>query len=116
MSLAGSCKFAYLLEFRYRIVKIVKIRGFSQGALAEKAMTSTTHIGMIEIGKKFPSPEMLEKIAEALGIDTPELFTTEKVIFMPSYSKSKEKLYQEISGDFRHFEKIVMGRIKEFRA
>jgi transcriptional regulator with XRE-family HTH domain len=45
-----------------------KIQGFSQETLAERAGTSTTHIGMIEIGKKFPSPQMLSRIAEALGI------------------------------------------------
>ena len=63
------------------IKKYRKIRGFSQENLAEKAKTSTTHIGMIEIGKKFPSVELLERIADSLGIDTPELFTTETVNF-----------------------------------
>jgi len=63
------------------IKKYRKIKGFSQENLAEKAFTSTTHIGMIEIGKKFPSPKMLEQIVEALGVDTPELFTTEAVFF-----------------------------------
>jgi transcriptional regulator with XRE-family HTH domain len=29
---------------------------------------------MIELEKKFPSPEMLEKLAAALEIDPPELF------------------------------------------
>ena len=94
------------------IKKFRKIRGFSQENLAENAGTSTTHIGMIEIGKKFPSPKMLERIAEALGIDTPELFSTETVFFIPSQNKSAEKLYQEIINDFRQFEKNVTEKIK----
>jgi transcriptional regulator with XRE-family HTH domain len=96
------------------IKKYRKIRGFSQESLAEKAGTSITHIGMIEIGKKFPSPKMIERIAEALGIDTPELFTTGDVVFMPGHDKSVERLYQDIMGDFDSFKKTVSGRIKEF--
>ena len=92
-----------------------KIRGFSQETLAEKAGTSTTHIGMIETSKKYPSPRMLARIAEALGIDTPELFTTHTVTFIPGYNKSIERLYQEITGDFRQFEKTVSERIKKLR-
>jgi len=52
--------------------------GISQANLAEKAGTSTHYIGMIEIGKNYPSPEMLERIAVALGIDTVDLFSTGK--------------------------------------
>jgi transcriptional regulator with XRE-family HTH domain len=51
--------------------------GWSQAKLAERVNTSTHYIGMIEIGKKFPSPEMIEKLANALGIESPELFSKE---------------------------------------
>jgi len=57
----------------YRIAQ-----GFTQAYLAEKVETSTHYIGMIENKCKFPSPEMIERIAVALGIDTPDLFKTEK--------------------------------------
>ncbi|MDR0444415.1 MAG: helix-turn-helix transcriptional regulator [Treponema sp.] len=80
--------------------------------LAERAGTSITNIGMIETAKRYPSPQMLAKIAEALGLDTPELFTAHTVTFMPGYSKSIERLYQEIAGDFKQFEKTVISRIK----
>ena len=92
-----------------------KIRGFSQETLAEKAGTSTTHIGMIETSKKYPSPQMLEKIAGALGIDTPELFTTQTVTFMTDFNKSIERLYQDITVDFRQFEKTVIEKINKLR-
>jgi len=97
------------------IKKYRKIKGFSQETLAEKAGTSTTHIGMVEIGKKFPSPRMLEKIAEALGIDTPELFNTGTVVFMPMNGKSVERLHREIVNDFHEFEKNVIGKIKNLQ-
>ncbi|MDR2716508.1 MAG: helix-turn-helix domain-containing protein [Treponema sp.] len=49
--------------------------GISQAALAEGVETSTHYISQIERKIKFPSPEMLERIAVALEFDTPELFS-----------------------------------------
>jgi transcriptional regulator with XRE-family HTH domain len=49
--------------------------GLSQAKLAEKVDTSTHYIGMIETKNNFPSPEMLERIAAALGIDTLDLLS-----------------------------------------
>jgi len=92
-----------------------KIKGFSQEMLAEKAGTSTTHIGMVEIGKKFPSIRMLEKIANALDVDTPELFVTGNVVFLSSNNKSIELLHKEIINDFNQLEKTVTRRIKELQ-
>jgi transcriptional regulator with XRE-family HTH domain len=97
------------------IKKYRKIRGFSQENLAEKAKTSLTHIGMIEIGRKFPSVKMLEQIADALGIDTPELFSTNAVIFMPSYKKSRERFYHEVMDEFEDFRKKLAGKIKRLQ-
>ena len=50
-----------------------------QAKLAEKINTSTHYLGMLELQRKFPSPEMMERIAFALGIDTTELFLKETV-------------------------------------
>jgi transcriptional regulator with XRE-family HTH domain len=52
-----------------------QILGISQAKLAERVDTSTHYIGMIESEKKFPTPEMLERIAAALEIDAPYLFS-----------------------------------------
>ena len=95
------------------IKKYRKIRGFSQEMLAERAGTSTTHIGMIEIAKKFPSVRMFEKIAQALDVDTPALFTTETLVFLPMHSKSIERLYHDIMDDFQRFQKTFAARIKD---
>jgi len=47
----------------------------TQAKLAEKANTSTQYIAMIELGRKFPSIEIMERIAAALKIDNLDLFT-----------------------------------------
>ena len=59
---------------RYR-----KVRKLTQEQLAERADTSTAYIGTIEIGKSFPSLQMIERIAAALGVDSLQLFQAESV-------------------------------------
>jgi len=59
------------------IKKYRTILGLSQAKLAEKVNTSTNYIGLLEIKRKFPSPQMMERLAAALGIDTTELFHKE---------------------------------------
>ena len=54
-----------------------RILGITQANLAEKVGTSTHYIGQIELENKFPTPEMLERIAAALEIDSPQLFSQE---------------------------------------
>ena len=53
------------------------ILGLSQMKLADRVGCSTTLIGNIEIGKRFPSAENLNKIAAALDIPPSELFAEE---------------------------------------
>jgi transcriptional regulator with XRE-family HTH domain len=49
-------------------------RGWSQAKLAEKVDTSAHYIGMLETRSKYPSPEMVERIAAAFSIDSTDLF------------------------------------------
>jgi transcriptional regulator with XRE-family HTH domain len=51
-----------LKEFR-------KKEGFTQMKLAEQCHTTTSYIGHIETGLKFPSMDMIEKMAEILRIE-----------------------------------------------
>jgi transcriptional regulator with XRE-family HTH domain len=72
-------------------------RGWSQALLAEKAETSTNYIGMLENSVKFPSSEMVQKLAAALGIDPTDLFSREidPVSDMKSYQKAAlEDIYE----------------------
>jgi transcriptional regulator with XRE-family HTH domain len=48
--------------------------GISQAKLSEMIDMATNYLGLIEGGKKFPSACMIERIAAALGKDTPDLF------------------------------------------
>jgi len=64
-----------------------RVLGLTQAKLAEKTGLSTQYIAMIELSRKFPSPEKLEKLAQALEVDTPELF---------SISKSAEEAAQKL--------------------
>jgi transcriptional regulator with XRE-family HTH domain len=59
----------------YNIRKKRRLLGISQAKLAEKADTSTQYVAMIELTRKFPSPEMLERIASALELEAQELFS-----------------------------------------
>jgi transcriptional regulator with XRE-family HTH domain len=60
---------AYNMKERRRIL------GVTQARLAERVSTSTHYIGQIELENKFPTPEMLERIAAALEIDSSQLFS-----------------------------------------
>ena len=49
--------------------------GLSQADLAERVKTSTHYLAQIEQMNKFPSSDMLERLAAALEFDTPDLFS-----------------------------------------
>lgn len=77
---------------RYR-----KENKLSQMALAEKCGTSASYIGEIEIGKKFPSVEMVQKFAEALDIKPYKLFMEENDIYVANISPQKrQKLVEKL--------------------
>ena len=49
-------------------------KGLTQEKLAEMADISLRYLAMLELGKSFPSGEMLEKLSKALDIQTYQLF------------------------------------------
>jgi transcriptional regulator with XRE-family HTH domain len=57
------------------IKKRRRFLGISQEKLAENVSTSPNHIAQIEQENKFPSPKLIERIAVALDLDTPDLFS-----------------------------------------
>ena len=68
--------------------------GFSQDKLAELASISSQYLATIETCRKFPTPEVLDRLAEALDIETHELFTCGS-----TPQKELEKLRQDIIGE-----------------
>jgi transcriptional regulator with XRE-family HTH domain len=65
--------------------------GITQPELAERAGLSTHYLGMIEIARNFPTADVLERLAEALGIKSNELFSVSD-----SPERAMEQLQQAI--------------------
>jgi len=82
-------------------------RGFSQVKLAEQANVSAQYIAMIEMCSKFPKPEMLERLAKALGIEPNEFFTV-----APTPQNEMEQLRHDIIQDIRQgFRQDIIGEV-----
>jgi transcriptional regulator with XRE-family HTH domain len=72
-----------------------KLHKFSQAKLAEICESSQAYIAEIEVGKKFPSPDMIEKIASALEIESYCLFQNNAATDIPTLTPLQK---QEIIG------------------
>jgi len=95
-----------VLAFNMKVQR--QVLGISQAKLAEKVNTSTHYIGMIESEKKFPTPEMLERIAAALEIDAPALFSLKS--YPVSESGTIVKFQEQVLNDIAQ---IIAYRVKE---
>ena len=84
------------------------ILGLSQAKLAEAANIATAYVAMIELEKKFPSVDVLERIAYALNIDPPELFS--KACYP---SEAVKDLHKSV---LIGIEQVVKNHIEEFEA
>jgi len=80
--------------------------GLSQVKLAELVNTAPTYIAMIELEKRSPSFEMLERIAKALNTDPPDLFSKK------SHSIEIIRTFHE--SVLADFDEVLEKRIKEF--
>ncbi|MDR0909229.1 MAG: helix-turn-helix transcriptional regulator [Spirochaetaceae bacterium] len=80
--------------FASNLKKIRHAKGLNQAELAGKAEVSKNYIGFLETARKFPSSEMVQKLAQALDIDPTELFAKEidvqKVILATQKAVYKE--------------------------
>jgi transcriptional regulator with XRE-family HTH domain len=89
--------------------KYRQTRGWSQAILAEKARTSTHYIGMLETMNKFPSSEMVHKLAGALDIDPTELFS-KAIAPAESMKRCKKAAFVDVGEAVNRF---VSGYITE---
>jgi len=73
-------------------LKINRLKqGLTQDKLAEKAGISTHYLAMVELARKFPSADMIERLAAALDIEPHELF------YMPGLAeKALERLHNSL--------------------
>jgi transcriptional regulator with XRE-family HTH domain len=89
----------------YNLKENRKKCGYSQAKLAEIANITTQYIAMIEVSRKFPTPEMLDRLANALKIETHELF-----IVKPSPEDAMERLHDTLASNI---EQIVVNAIEK---
>jgi transcriptional regulator with XRE-family HTH domain len=77
--------------------------GISQSKLAERVDTATNYISAIEAGRRFPSVEVLEKIALALEIDTPELFSVKNIQLSIEKREIEEQIWLNIGQNLSNY-------------
>ena len=88
--------------FIANLKKYRKERNLSQLKLAELCGTSTSYIGEIEIGKKFPSVEMIQRFSEAINIQPHMLFMAETDSYSEENDKEKkEKMIEKLQAAIR---------------
>jgi len=89
--------------FITNLKRIRKERGLSQMTLSEKCDTTSNYIGQIEMGRRIPSFEKIEKIAAALEVPSYELFIYEdaekKEVKKPKTKEYLQKIPQNIKNE-----------------
>jgi transcriptional regulator with XRE-family HTH domain len=83
----------------------------TQAQLAERVDTSTNYIALIESKKKFPTPEMLERIAAALEIDAPALFSTKN--YLNSGDRAMAGIQERVFDDLARIISHRIGQLNE---
>jgi transcriptional regulator with XRE-family HTH domain len=79
--------------------------GLTQEQFAEKADVSTHYIALIETCNIYPKPEMLERLAKALGVEPLQLFS--------ATTAPNEALERLIQQGITTIEQSVVKTIKE---
>lgn len=75
----------------YRIKEIAKHKGISISELSELIPTTQPNLSNIINNKTNPSIEMLQRIADTLGVHISELFANDSVV---GFIKSKGKVHE----------------------
>jgi len=91
--------------FAHNLKKNRQKCGFTQSNLAEKVGVSTHHIAMIEIARHYPTMELVERIANTLGIEIYELFTVK-----PTPESAMERFHDSLVGSL---ERVVADAIEK---
>jgi transcriptional regulator with XRE-family HTH domain len=93
-----------------KTIKFLRFRkGLSQAGLAEKADISITFLSTIERGIKFPQPDILAKLSEALDVEVFELFKAEVV------PEDNKELISQLSEDItRNVNVTIMEVFKQY--
>jgi len=85
-----------------------KFLGLTQEKLAEIINTAPTYIAMIEAEKRTPSFNMIERLAKALKIDAPKLFS------MKNYPvETVSELHEDLLSQFDKFLRAAVIEMKK---
>ena len=77
---------------------------FSQVKLAELCESSQAYIAEIEVGKKFPSPDMIEKIASAFNIESYCLFQNNSAIDIRTLTPlQRQEIVDKVTRIINHY-------------
>lgn len=96
-----------------RIKELRKAVGLSQDLLSEKVGIESKYLSRIEVGKCYPSIDVLEHIADALQVEMMELFNFRHFEKGSSTPKGIEKLMQNASADeLKLINKIINAVLK----
>jgi len=87
--------------------------GFSQAKLAESVGTATNYISAIEAGRRFPSIKMLEKLAFALNIDAPELFSIKLIPICTMKNEIEEQIWHNIGENIENYIAMNINNLKK---
>lgn len=96
-------------DFINNLRRIRKDKKITQERLAELCQTETSYIGQIEIGKRFPSISLIEKIADALDIPAYQLFKETKTT---TFSKEEIEILGSKTSEFviKELEKLLLKK------
>jgi transcriptional regulator with XRE-family HTH domain len=71
-----------------------RILGFSQAGLAERAAISAGHIAGIELRRRIPTPEVLERLAAALEVPAYRLLMTPEDLESEAGEAERRQAYE----------------------
>jgi transcriptional regulator with XRE-family HTH domain len=83
-------------------------QGITQEQFAEKADVSTHYIAIVETCKAFPTAEMLERLAAALGIEAHQLFSVPE--------EPNQAFERQLQQGIRDIKQAVRETLKEMLA
>ena len=92
------------------IRKFRKDANFTQEQLAEKIDITQKHLSHIEVGTRFVSAQILEKLSDVLQIPPSEFFYSEELNF--KYSGKKDLIY-ELDSIIKEETDATVSRIKD---
>ncbi len=88
-------------------------KGYSQGTLSSKIITSRNHLSQIEIGRKYPSLDLLVEIANALDVSADDLLVDS---LNHSSSTADTELHRLLLDCNEAEEKVLIELVKYMKA